>query len=89
MSKTTITCSRCGHRSEEVERNQSSAEDLVSEGWGSYGSAVYCPTCTESWAERNPGRPLSNALATVLTITSRMLDEAEQDIRYLKGGTAE
>ena len=89
MSKTTITCSRCGRHSEEVERNQSSAEDLVSEGWGSYGSAVHCPTCTESWAERNPGRPLSNALATVLTITSRMLDEAERDIRYLKGGTAE
>lgn len=84
MSKMTITCSCCGYRSKTFSRDPMFAVELVDEGWGSCGSALYCPKCTESWTERNGNRKMADYDSTVLTIVSRMLDDAEAEIRCLK-----
>lgn len=84
MSTMTITCSRCGCRSKKVRRDPMFAVELVDNGWGSCGTALYCPDCTEGWAERNRGRAMADYNSTVMTVLSRMLDDAESEIRYLK-----
>lgn len=85
MNKTTIQCSCCGNH-EEVGRDHMFAEELVDKGWGSYGSALYCLNCTETRSDRNSDRKMADHDSTVLTIMSRMLDDAEREIRYLKDG---
>jgi hypothetical protein len=56
-----ITCSNCGAH-ENI--GPSKITDAVLRGWGSYGSALYCPECTKTWDERNKGRPMASALHT-------------------------
>lgn len=56
-----VTCSSCGN-SEDIKPNE--ITDAVLRGWGSYGSALYCPECSRTWDERNKGRPMASALNT-------------------------
>ena len=56
--KLTISCSRCG-KSHTFQFNAANVLNLVfTDGWRSYGSALYCPECAATWDERNKGRPL-------------------------------
>jgi hypothetical protein len=47
-----IQCSNCG-ASKEFRFNSGKVLEAINEGWGSYGSALYCPECTKTWYERN------------------------------------
>lgn len=51
-----IMCSRCGAK-KSFTYSKANADKVIKEGWGSFGSALYCPECTKSWPERNPDRP--------------------------------
>ena len=51
-----ISCSNCG-KSEKFRYSVSNVlRTVYNQGWGSYGSALYCPECSKTWNERNKGR---------------------------------
>lgn len=64
-----IQCSNCG-----ATRNfRYSAGNVlctvVVHGWNSYGHALYCPKCSETWHERNGlDRPLAGRENTIAVI---------------------
>lgn len=60
-----ISCSRCG-ASQSFRYNAANVLNLVfTEGWRSYGSALYCPKCSATWYDRNKVRPLPEPEAAV------------------------
>lgn len=48
-----ITCSRCGVHRRISDRKPEHAKKLAGKGWWNYGTALYCPSCSASWHERN------------------------------------
>ena len=53
-----VSCSACGHRSrkfgyDRYRRYLDAPDKIVKAGWGSFGSALYCPKCAATWEERN------------------------------------
>lgn len=52
-------CSYCGKRRplmigrSEYDSAGHYADNMVREGWRSLGSAIYCPKCVRTWADRN------------------------------------
>jgi len=60
-----ISCSRCGNKTDcsTVEKTVSA----VQAGWGSFGSALYCPECVNSWSERN-AHPMADERNTFVAI---------------------
>ena len=70
MGTVTLQCSCCGNQ-RSVVYTALNAASIIKEGWGSYGSALYCPKCTRTWEERNgTNRPMPGKYNTL-----RMIDE--------------
>lgn len=53
-----LTCSRCGKHRRISDRVGTHATRAVYAGWRSYGTALYCPKCADTWHERND-KPLN------------------------------
>lgn len=47
-----IQCSRCG-AIKGFTYTESNKRKTILEGWDSYGDALYCPDCANTWHERN------------------------------------
>lgn len=47
-----VQCSNCG-AIRGFTYTASNVNKTVHMGWGSYGGALYCPKCVETWHERN------------------------------------
>lgn len=59
-----IQCSNCGcHQS--FAHDTTFPASVPNAGWGSFGRALYCPECTKTWNDRNPGRPMANKTNTM------------------------
>lgn len=66
-----ITCSCCG-ASRSFRYDAANVLKLVyTEGWRSYGSALYCPECSATWDKRNKGRPLPEPEAAIGVIDNQ------------------
>lgn len=60
-----ILCSRCGADKEFRYSAGNVLCAVYTQGWNSYGAALYCPECSATWDERNKGRPLPEPEAAV------------------------
>lgn len=69
----TLQCSNCGS-SRTIRNSMQSALKCVKEGWGSFGSAFYCPDCVKTWYERND-KPLSDRNDTFLRVMNKLLEQ--------------
>lgn len=47
-----IMCSNCGAR-QRFGIKYANVKSLIALGWNSVGSALYCPECVRTWADRN------------------------------------
>lgn len=70
-----IQCSNCGSR--RVLNAAADSLDAVKEGWGSFGSALYCPACSASWGVRNNGRPMADQENTIRVILTAFFTQSE------------
>lgn len=77
MKTLEIVCSNCGKK-QKIKCTRtgmlSKIEDVVDKGWGSCGSALYCPECTKTWADRNGNRPMSGKNNTIYRIWDMATD---------------
>ena len=64
-----LQCSNCG-TTEIIKNRIDETEKAIRSGLGSYGSALYCPKCSETWDERNPGRPMADERHTFWIIAA-------------------
>ena len=64
-----IQCSNCGKSRRVSNKRMQYTGNVIREGWGSCGSALYCPECSKSWDKRNPGRPMADKANTFLAIS--------------------
>ena len=67
-----IQCSNCG----EVRLLKKSMKDIdeaVKDGWCNFGSALYCPTCSKTWNQRNPEKELQRGVYTRLKIAEQII----------------
>lgn len=63
-----IQCSNCGAR-QRFKYSAANVNNLIAFGWNSFGSALYCPKCVETWEERNgTNRPLAGRENTISVI---------------------
>lgn len=69
-----IMCSCCGNHETVSNRKVSNSVDLIKRGWGSCGSALYCPECTRTWKERNGDRPMADERNTFFVILNLFMD---------------
>lgn len=74
-----IQCSRCG-ATMSFAYSAGHVIGATRAGWNSYGSALYCPACSETWDERNKGRPLAGPENTIDVIDSMYARECGYDI---------
>lgn len=74
-----VQCSKCGHRSRKVKRGYYEAKGIADAGWRSCGSALYCPECTKNINRKE------DKDAAIMTIMEWMINDAEQEIKILKG----
>lgn len=72
--KIDIMCSCCGNHETVSNRKVSNSVDLIKRGWGSCGSALYCPECTRTWKERNGDRPMADERNTFFVILNLFMD---------------
>lgn len=72
--KVDIMCSCCGNHETVSNRKVSNSVDLIKRGWGSCGSALYCPECTRTWKERNGERPMADERNTFFVILNLFMD---------------
>ena len=52
-----IQCSCCGNH-ESLENSIDATVEKIKSGWGSCGSALYCPKCSKEWKNRNGKRQI-------------------------------
>ena len=76
--KIDIMCSCCGNRETVSIRNVSDSVALIQRGWGSCGSALYCPKCSRTWKERNPDRPMADERNTFFVIMGLFMDAIKE-----------
>lgn len=69
-----IMCSCCGNHEKIANKKISDTADLIHRGWGSCGSALYCPECTRTWKERNGDRPMADERNTFFVILNLFMD---------------
>lgn len=81
----TIYCSCCGKRHTFSYSANNVLRAVYTLGWGSYGSVLYCPECTKTWDERNPGRPMSGPDNTIRVIDDLYQPERGPRRRKAKG----
>lgn len=70
-----IQCSNCGAHTVVAggrSRYISILHLVDTDHWGSCGSALYCPKCTETWKERNGDRPMNSREGTIETMMEWM-----------------
>lgn len=80
MGIVTLQCSCCGKR-RSVVYTASNAASIIKEGWGSYGSALYCPKCTRTWDERNgANRPMPGKYNTLRIIDELYIKSAPKHV---------
>lgn len=77
--KIDIMCSCCGNHETVSNRKVSNSVDLIKRGWGSCGSALYCPECTRTWKERNGDRPMADERNTFFVIMNLFMDALKED----------
>lgn len=63
-----LQCSNCGAKRRVSNRGMQYTGNAIRQGWGSYGSALYCPECSKTWDKRNPGRPMASTANTFWVI---------------------
>lgn len=65
-----LTCSRCGKHRRISDRVGTHATRAVYAGWRSYGTALYCPKCADTWHERNdkPLNPKNHTIDRIVQI---------------------
>lgn len=61
-----VQCSNCG-AIKGFTYTATNVNKTIHEGWRSYGSAIYCPKCVETWVERNM-KKICNVEKTVALI---------------------
>lgn len=64
----TIQCSNCGKTHSFAYSANNVLRAVYTHGWGSYGSALYCPACSNSWEGRNRNRPQAGPAHTIRVI---------------------
>ncbi len=64
-----IQCSNCGAR-QCFKYSAANVNSLIALGWNSFGSALYCPKCVETWRDRNGDRELAGRENTIRVIDS-------------------
>ena len=69
-----IMCSCCGRTEKVSNKKVSNAVDVIKRGWGSCGSALYCPECSQEWDKRNPGRNMADERNTFFVIMNLFMD---------------
>jgi len=62
-----IECSNCGAR-QRFSYSAANVNSLIAFGWGSFGSALYCPECTATWHIRNKTKELDSKTSTIAVI---------------------
>lgn len=60
-----ISCSRCGADKEFRYSAGNVLCTVYTQGWNSYGAALYCPGCSATWDKRNKGRPMAGPENTI------------------------
>ena len=73
-----IQCSCCGNH-ENLENSIDATVEKIKSGWGSYGSALYCPKCSKEWKNRNGERPMGDERNTFLVITNLFFSAMESE----------
>ena len=68
-----IQCSCCGSHAWVDTKTVQSAVDVIKSGWGSCGTALYCPKCTATWHERNGDREMADEKNTFYQIMNRVM----------------
>lgn len=68
-----IFCSNCGKSYRMSTKNVVCVRDAINAGWGSCGSALYCPKCSKTWHERNK-KPMSDGENTAWRISTAIAD---------------
>ena len=63
-----VMCSCCGNHQKLSNEKIEDTVDLIHSGWGSCGSALYCPECSKSWKERNGNRKMADERNTFIVI---------------------
>ena len=75
-----IQCSCCGTRKNFKYSVVAVLSKVVDAGWSSFGHALYCPKCSETWEERNgSGRPLASRENTIAVIDAIHRREGKED----------
>ena len=69
-----VMCSRCGNHQKLSNKRIQDTADLIHSGWGSCGSALYCPECAKSWKERNGNRQMGDERNTFFAIMNMFFD---------------
>lgn len=69
-----IMCSCCGYHEKLSNEKIAYSVDVIKRGWGSCGSALYCPDCTKSWKERNGNREMADERNTFALIMNLFFD---------------
>ena len=66
-----IQCSRCGKRRRLTTSRRESLDRAIQKGWGSCGTALYCPECSKTWNQRN-SKPMSSEANTFHQLLARI-----------------
>ena len=74
-----VMCSCCGNHQKLSNERISDTADLIHSGWGSCGSALYCPKCSKEWKERNGERPMGDERNTFFVITNLFFSAIESE----------
>lgn len=69
-----VMCSCCGNHQKLSNERISDTADLIHSGWGSCGSALYCPECSKTWKDRNANRKMADERNTFLVIMNLFYD---------------
>lgn len=64
----TIQCSCCGNKHSFLYSAENVLRTVYTLGWSSFGSALYCPECSNSWEGRNRNRPQADPAHTIRVI---------------------
>lgn len=72
--KIDLICSCCGNKRQISNKTMEYTVDAIKEGWGSCGSALYCPDCTKTWKERNGDRPMADERNTFFVIMRQFMN---------------
>ena len=84
-----IQCSCCGRKCSFPYSADNVLRAVYTFGWGSFGSALYCPVCSNSWDERNKNRPQAGPAHTIRVIDGLYQPERGPYRRRLEEGAYE